>query len=89
MHTDSFWEPKVIKHSCLWKRANRRINSQNGKIECNKGELKDEGRFNMSQQGQEILSGSLGTGGLKKDDIKPNLTLCYNTVTADLISLEN
>lgn len=46
--------------------------------------MKGEGLFNMSQQEQENLSGSLGTGGLKRDD-----TLRYNTVIADLISLEN
>ena len=43
----------------------------------------------MSQQGQENLSGSQRIGGLRRDDIKPYLTLCYNTVTADLISLGN
>lgn len=30
-----------------------------------------------------------GMGELRRDDIKAHFTLCYNTVTADLISLEN
>ena len=70
-------------------KGNQKNKQPERKSERNKEELKDEGHFNMSQRGREILSVSRGIEGLRRDDIKSHLTLCYNTVTADLISLEN
>lgn len=48
-----------------------------------------DGHFTMSQQRQQNLSGSWESRWLRRDDINSHLTLCYNTVTADLINLEN
>lgn len=74
------------RHSCLWRKAIRGINRWDSKIKCSKELKKDEGHFNMSQQGQENLSGSWG--GRRRNDTKPHPTLSHHG-DCWLIYLEN